>query len=421
MKTFYKLLLITLLLPLLGYTTASAQDMVDGNDPMVEENEPPSKLSIGLLGGVTIGHMNIGTEYNPTFGFNLRYAANPVLAVQTNFTFGKMTTNPDDDNYFEREFENSYITSSISTQADLLRLLGGNSENVKLYASVGLGLIFNDVTTQVNNKEPSNWENFQGENHDEPAMFASFGPGVRFNLGRRVDLFAQYDYYISNSELIDGFRTRPELQIDLHRRTPDNWSALTAGIQIKFGGSDKDADWHSYDPTLDPNLINRLDRRIDALDERVSDNSARLDEHQEYLEMLEERMDEMERRLDNLEQMVRDMDRTELTIGSDILFAFDSSVIRESAKPTLAKVVRALANNPDESVHIAGHTCDIGTDEYNQGLSERRAASVKEYLVKSGISEDRITTEGFGESDPLVPNENEAARKLNRRVELTIE
>lgn len=421
MNTFYKILLITLLVPLLGFSTASAQDMGDGNDPLVEQNEPPSKLSIGLLGGVTIGHMNIGTEYDPTFGFNLRYAANPVLAVQTNFTFGKMTTNPDDDNYFEREFENSYITSSISTQADILRLLGGTSENVKLYASVGLGLIFNDVTTQVNNKEPSNWEHFQGENHDEPAMFASFGPGVRFNLGRRIDLFAQYDYYISNSELIDGFRTRPELQIDLHRRTPDNWSALTAGIQIKFGSSDRDADWHSYDPTIDPSVINRLDRRIDDLDERVSDNSARLDEHQEYLEMLEERMDEMERRLDNLEQMVREMDRTELTIGSDILFAFDSSVIRESAKPTLAKVVRALAQNPDESINIEGHTCDIGTDEYNMGLSQRRANAVKEYLIKSGISEDRITTEAFGESEPLVPNENEAARKLNRRVELTIE
>ena len=115
------------------------------------------------------------------------------------------------------------------------------------------------------------------------------------------------------------------------------------------------------------------------------------------------------------------MDRTELTIGSDILFAFDSSVIRESAKPTLAKVARALANNPDETLHVAGHTCDIGTEEYNQGLAERRAASVKEYLVNSGISADRITTEGFGETDPLVPNESEAARQLNRRVELTIE
>ncbi len=80
-----------------------------------------------------------------------------------------------------------------------------------------------------------------------------------------------------------------------------------------------------------------------------------------------------------------------------------------------------MNNHPDRTLNVAGHTCDIGTEEYNQGLSERRAGAVKEYLVKSGISADRIMTEAFGESDPLVPNENEAARKLNRRVEITIE
>lgn len=411
MKTHYRKLLVVLLLPLLVVSTAIAQD----------EDQVPDKLSIGLLGGITQGHMNIGTEYNPTFGFNLRYAANPTIAVQTNLTFGTMTTHPDDDNYFEREFENSYITTSMSSQIDILRLLGSTSENVKLYTSVGLGLIFNDVETELNNREPSNWPNYIGEDHTEPAMFATFGPGVRFNLGRRIDLFAQYDYYISNSEIIDGFRTRPELDIDLHRRTPDNWSSVTAGIQIKFGSSNKDADWHTYTPGVDQSAIEGINQRLDDLDDRVADNTSRIDDNQEYLRMLEERMDEFEERLNNLEQMLEDMDRVEMTISNDVLFAFDSSTIRESAKPTLAKIARALNNHPDRTLNVAGHTCDIGTEEYNQGLSERRAAAVKEYLVKSGISADRITTEAFGESDPLVPNENEAARKLNRRVELTIE
>ena len=416
MNTLYKFLIIALVVPVLGISTANAQDDM-------EENEAPDKLSIGIMGGITQGHMNIGTEYDPTFGFNLRYAANPTIAVQTNFLFGKMTTNPDDDNYFEREFENSYFISSIATQIDLLRVLGGNSQSVKLYASVGLGLIFNDVSTEVNNKI-GDWENFVGESHDEPAMFASFGPGIRVNLGRRIDVFAQYDYYISNSELIDGYRTRPELQIDLHRRTPDNWSALTAGIQIKFGGSDRDADWNTYTPFLDSDTqrdINRLDNRIDDLDERVTDNEARLDEHQEYLEMLEDRIENLEGQMEELTVLVQKESRTELTIGNDILFAFDSSVIRQSAKPTLARIVQALNENADETIHIEGHTCDIGTEQYNMGLSQRRAQAVREYLVNSGVSASRITTEAFGESEPLVPNENEAARQLNRRVEITIE
>lgn len=391
-----------------------------------QENQEPNRLSIGLLGGVTLGHMNIGTEYDPAFGFNLRYAANPTFAVQTNFLFGTFTSSDEDgyqneNNYFDRHFENSYFTTSVTSQINMLRLLGSQSETVNIYTSVGLGLIFNDVTTELNNSTPSNWPEYIGEDHSEPAFFATFGSGLRLNLTRRIDLFAQYDYSISNSDLIDGYRTRPELDIDLHRRTPDSWSSLTAGIQIKFGSSDKDADWHTYTPGLDPSALDGINRRLNDLDGRVADNRSWLDEHQNYLEMLEERMDRFEERLNNLDQMIRDMDRVDLTIGSDVLFAFDSSVIRESAKPTLAKVARALNSNPDKTLNVAGHTCDIGTNEYNQGLSERRAAAVKEYLVKSGISSNRVTTAGFGESDPLVPNESDAARQLNRRVELTIQ
>lgn len=415
MNHIYKLIAIALIASITFATPAMSQD-----------NQEPNRLSIGLMGGVTQGHMNIGTEYDPTFGFNLRYAANPTLAMQLNFLLGEFTTSPDDGfdgdgNYFERSFENNYFITSLTSQISLLRLLGSTSENVDLYASVGLGLIFNDVTTSLENRTPDNWPDFVGEDHQEPAFFASFGSGLRFNLGRRVDLFAQYDYNIANDDLIDGHRTRPELNIDLHRRTQDSWSSITAGIQIKFGSSDRDADWHTYIPGVDPSALNRLEQQIADLDSRVRDNSSRIDNNEDHIRALEERMDEMERRLNNLEQMIADMDRVDVTIDSDILFAFDSSTLRENAKPTLAKVVRALANNPDKTLHVVGHTDSIGTEQYNQGLSERRAASVKRYIVQSGIDETRVTTEGRGELEPLVPNETEESRQLNRRVELTIE
>lgn len=415
MEKLYKLLVVALITSLAFATPALSQ-----------ENQEPNRLSIGLMGGVTQGHMNIGTEYDPTFGLNLRYAANPTLAVQLNLMMGKFTTNPDDGfdgngNYFGRSFENQFFTTSATSQVSLLRLLGSTSETVDLYASIGLGLIFNDVTTELENKTPGNWTEFVGEDHEEPAFFATFGTGLRFNLGRRVDLFAQYDYHISNDDLIDGHRTRPELDIDLHRRTQDHWSSITAGLQIKFGGSDRDADWHTYTPYTTPSDLARLEDQISDLDGRVNDNSSRIDDNEDLIQALEDRMDEMEERMDNLEQLVADMDRVDITIDSDVLFAFDSSTLRESAKPTLANVVRALARNPEKTLSVAGHTCDIGTDEYNQGLSERRAASVKRYLVESGIEEGRISTSGYGESQALVPNESEEARMLNRRVEMVIE
>ena len=414
MKLPIKLLFAILLVPFLYGSAVQAQT----EDQRM--NEKPNRLSLGLFGGATKGHMNIGTEIDPTFGLNLRYAANPTFAIQTNFSFGEMTTNPDDDNYYEREFTNSYKSVSVTSQIGLLRLLGTKSKILKIYGDVGLGLVFNDVTTSVNNKI-GQWEDFVGEDHTEYSMVGIFGGGVRLNVSHRIDLFAQYDYIISNSDLIDGYRTRPELQIDLHRRTPDNWSRFTAGIQIKLGGSDSDADWHRYDPTMDYSEIRRLEEQIAQLDRRVTDNSARLDEQDEYNTRIEQRMTEFEERLTNLEQMLEEEEAVELTIASDVLFAFDKSEIRETAKPTLARVADALFKNPDKDLLVVGPTDAIGTEAYNQGLSERRAASVKEYLVDAGISADRIMTQGMGETQPVASNDTPEGRQLNRRVEMTIE
>jgi outer membrane protein OmpA-like peptidoglycan-associated protein len=415
MKTFYTLIIAALVASLVIVSPVEAQ-----------ENQEPNRLSIGLFGGVTIGHMNIGTEYDPTFGFNLRYAANPTFAIQTNFQFGEFTSTDEDGinnegNWYDRHFTNSFIKSSVSSHINLLRMLGSTSETLNLYANVGLGLIFNDVETSMGNQQLFHSEEYRGEDHSNIDLFGVLGAGVRVNLGRRLDLFAQYDFNVANSDLIDGHRTRPEREIDNYKRTSDSWSSLTAGLQIKFGGSETDADWHTYTPGLDTGRFRALEDKVANIDERVHDNTARIDDNERHIRALEERMDEFERRLSNLEQLVAEMDRVELTVDSDVLFAFDSSVIRNEARPTLARVVRALAMNPGKNISIAGHTCDIGSEQYNQGLSERRAASVKRFLVESGIDENRISTEAYGELRPLVPNISEEARRLNRRVEMVIQ
>ncbi|MEJ2322542.1 MAG: OmpA family protein, partial [Gammaproteobacteria bacterium] len=73
------------------------------------------------------------------------------------------------------------------------------------------------------------------------------------------------------------------------------------------------------------------------------------------------------------------------------------------------------------SIVIVGHTDSVGSDAYNQGLSERRAASTADYLVSRGIPRDVITTSGMGESQPVATNETAEGRQLNRRVEITID
>jgi len=99
-------------------------------------------------------------------------------------------------------------------------------------------------------------------------------------------------------------------------------------------------------------------------------------------------------------------------------FDFDESVIKPGYYPSLNDVVRVMEENPDLEVEIRGHTCDIGTDSYNQKLSERRAKAVFDYLSNKGIDAKRLSWKGFGEKQPAYPNTTEGNRAKNRRVEL---
>ena len=97
-------------------------------------------------------------------------------------------------------------------------------------------------------------------------------------------------------------------------------------------------------------------------------------------------------------------------------FAFDKSNLTAAARDTLQQAVRLLKEHADVRVEIEGHTDSVGTVKYNQLLSERRANSVKAYLVSQGISESRITTKGFGKSQPIESNSTAEGRANNRRV-----
>lgn len=99
-------------------------------------------------------------------------------------------------------------------------------------------------------------------------------------------------------------------------------------------------------------------------------------------------------------------------------FDFDKAVIRPQDYAKLDQDVDTLKAWGDVDVEVAGHTCSIGTEEYNLGLSQRRAEAVRNYLVSKGVSADRLTVRGYGESRPAVSNATREGRVQNRRVEL---
>ncbi len=99
-----------------------------------------------------------------------------------------------------------------------------------------------------------------------------------------------------------------------------------------------------------------------------------------------------------------------------VFFDFDQDTIKAGYEDMFDNAIKVLQNNPSLTVEIQGHTDSIGAESYNQDLSERRASTVKTHLVNKGIEASRVTTKGFGESDPVASNESEEGRAHNRRV-----
>lgn len=110
----------------------------------------------------------------------------------------------------------------------------------------------------------------------------------------------------------------------------------------------------------------------------------------------------------------------QVTFDSGLLFDFDSDAVKPEAQTNLRELASSLSKYPDSELLIIGHTDDVGSVDYNQRLSERRAASAARYLVSQGVSGSRVMTRGLGETEPVATNETEAGRAANRRVEVAI-
>ena len=110
----------------------------------------------------------------------------------------------------------------------------------------------------------------------------------------------------------------------------------------------------------------------------------------------------------------------QVTFESGLLFDFDSDVVREQARSNLRNLAASLDKYPNSDLLIVGHTDDVGTDSYNQGLSERRARAAADFLAAQGVARTRLRATGLGEAEPVVANESDANRARNRRVEVAI-
>jgi outer membrane protein OmpA-like peptidoglycan-associated protein len=113
-------------------------------------------------------------------------------------------------------------------------------------------------------------------------------------------------------------------------------------------------------------------------------------------------------------------DSLKIDVSSEVSFDFARAELKPAFIPTLDKVAGLIQKYDRTVVHVIGHTDSIGSDAYNQRLSEQRAERVVQYFSSRGIPWQRLSTEGRGEREPRASNDTEAGRQLNRRVEILI-
>lgn len=160
--------------------------------------------------------------------------------------------------------------------------------------------------------------------------------------------------------------------------------------------------------------------RIDAEGQRSAANAARVDANaaKDATEAAQRNNAEMKKQLD--EMQARETDRgLVLTLG-DVLFSSGTSRLNRGGSTHLAKLATFLNKYADRNVTIEGYTDSVGSDEYNQELSQRRANAVKDYLTSNGVDGARVTASGKGEGSPVGDNSTPTGRQQNRRVEVII-
>jgi outer membrane protein OmpA-like peptidoglycan-associated protein len=166
-------------------------------------------------------------------------------------------------------------------------------------------------------------------------------------------------------------------------------------------------------------MTDAANSRADAAQANASDQAQQADAARAAAADAARQADELQRQIDGLQARVTDRGLV-LTLG-DVLFASGAANLNSGGDVHLGKLAGFLNKYPDRTALIVGYTDNIGGQDYNLGLSQRRADSVKFYLVQQGIDSSRLSASGQGMSSPVADNSSSTGRQQNRRVEVIIE
>lgn len=215
------------------------------------------------------------------------------------------------------------------------------------------------------------------------------GTGAEFKLNPSWSIVTEFGYHWTNNSELDGTIVPTELN------GRDTYLVLSAGFNLFF---DQGKPSEQCEPCQGVAQDNRDMTDYNRIDEMIKNHIPK--------EVIKEVV---------VEKTIYAVSEDRLVLVG-VNFAFDKSELLPESYTVLYKSVRLLKDNPNVNIEIEGYTDYIDTKEYNQILSEERAQTVKNYLVANGIAENRISTIGYGKSNPIADNTTEEGRALNRRI-----
>lgn len=377
---------------------------------------PVSHWSIGLKGGgnyfrVAPGSISRSDQFNWVGGAAIEYSINPLVGLGVEYMYNPYghtyQLNANQVGTMEGRTHDVLMYASIN----LMNLLVPNRtkfwSKMNIYGDAGVGVGFYQfkLMDAANNVIVDSRD--AGDGVPETVM-GKLGLNLEYNISKSIALGGEVQYRYYDRTNLGGYEM-----------SKGNSDALTAtiGLRFKLGANGqkqhaRNISMCEYYPKPAPVIINKI----------VKDNTVETMDRLKAIEAENAALNNKINKLNNqVDSLSANEDEANLPTYENIEFEFGSDQLTQGSYRALDQIAATLKNdNSTVRLNIAGYTDYVGTEEFNQTLSVKRANAVKRYLLSKNVPSSSVTIIGYGEKNPIGPNNTSEGRELNRRVEFQL-
>ena len=288
--------------------------------------------------------------------------------------------------------ESDYVNPSLVKIVESTNVISGDldflfylvpCEPISPYFFGGVGGIYKSLANKATAALEDNTFNYQ----------LNAGLGLEWSLDNEWKLLTEFGYHITNNSELDGAISATEVS------SRDSYMGINLGL-LYF---------------IDKGEPSKYCQLYSGISQEYRD----MTDYGKIEEMIKKHIPKEVVKEVVVEKPVKAMSEKWVLIG--VNFDFNSARLSGESYPILYDAAKTLLMNPDMRVEIQGYTDNVGSESYNKKLSQKRADAVKEYLTSKGVSANRLSAVGFGESNPVADNKTADGRGMNRRIEFKVQ